>query len=1084
MTEKSGPTRRSPILLHRPGLLVGFLLICVLVGVALRAPFIDRAFWNLDEGVTFTIAQQLVEGDVLYRDAVDHRGPLVPYLKAALLAVTGKWNFAAVRLVGAALLGLWAFGLYRLAARLGDERSGIAAAFMFTMLAFAVQGPREAMALHTEWFMQGFSLLGFLVFARHWRQPKMGWSILTGVFFGLAALSKQPGLLDFGVLLVLQILLIFLGPPEGGKGWRALAGSVVGLALPFGAAWIYFATQGAADAFRWYAWTYNATIYVPEIPLAERLRALSLPFDVMGEHVPVLLITALLALPGLLVTAGRSLRRSVDGTRTVPILEWLILGWLAAGWIACGLSGRTFAHYVVHLVPATSLAAGWLLARLWPHPTSTSFAIWPRRLLVLAVGGFVSAHAAVVFRGIDDVADPAADPLREFAEQFSHPDDRWFVWGYYPEVYGWVQRLPATRFNYANFLTGLIPWTNTDAKIDTTYAVAPDAWEQLAEDLQRTPPAVIVSSTARYYGKYPLLDQLWIRRWLPDRYAEVSTGSLGRTGFRSYVRLDQNGPTVNDLELPSSATLPLPYVRLEDDSLTDPLIRIEPTEHIATPATVAVVAGEQILRRINLPAAGPTLPSFLIPFTELEQRGQDTLGLVIADASGIRRSPSVPVARRFDLDQTAFLQEPRLRTGHGSVPALQRHGNWHAEQHDGRWGWRNDGDGSLTFVLQPGQQRLQFRWRGDARPRLSAITESSADGDGQSVVPFELKMVTADRLSLTFQSFHTPRLVNLAAPADGSPIWIGDIVADAIGPVLHLGRESILPLHSEIGVGGVPSSEDQDRWFMHAPARVHYPLRPGLTGVIMRYGFIDDTWYRPPTPPTTGAEFRIEHLYPNGAREVLFSRYMNPVHIEHDRGPQEVELALTRRDEGELHFVIDEGEFDQRSGDWTFLANGRLLGPGPDITLPDGHVLSARSGTFGRGDIIHTRTPEGWWDAHAPSRLVYDYPAELASLTVRFAFKSGAWQDRQSPHITDGIELVVERLAADGTTQTLHRSAWNPAVDPEHRGLQAVQVALPVPGPGDRLLVRTTTGPAGQEEYDWTIWGPFSATLHPEPTEP
>ena len=113
-------------------LAITFACILLIGAVALRWNGLDQPHWGIDEGVTFTIGQQIAEGDVLYRDAVDHRTPLVPYLKALVFLVAGDWNIFAVRLMVALMLGLGALFVWRLARQLGNEPAGVVGAGVFT----------------------------------------------------------------------------------------------------------------------------------------------------------------------------------------------------------------------------------------------------------------------------------------------------------------------------------------------------------------------------------------------------------------------------------------------------------------------------------------------------------------------------------------------------------------------------------------------------------------------------------------------------------------------------------------------------------------------------------------------------------------------------------------------------------------------------------------------------------------------------------------------------------------------------------------------------------------------------------------
>lgn len=81
----------------RPRLLRALFALLLVAGtLAVRWPVLDRKIWNLDERSTITMAQQILDGQVLFRDAADNRTPLVPYVKALVLAVAGDWNARAI----------------------------------------------------------------------------------------------------------------------------------------------------------------------------------------------------------------------------------------------------------------------------------------------------------------------------------------------------------------------------------------------------------------------------------------------------------------------------------------------------------------------------------------------------------------------------------------------------------------------------------------------------------------------------------------------------------------------------------------------------------------------------------------------------------------------------------------------------------------------------------------------------------------------------------------------------------------------------------------------------------------------------
>ncbi len=121
-------------------------------------------------------------------------------------------------------------------------------------------------------------------------------------------------------------------------------------------------------------------------------------------------------------------------------------------------------------------------------------------------------------------------------------EDRIFVWGFNPDIYHYADRLPASRFIYCTFQTGLIPWTNTDPRIDTSYAIVPGAMETLLTDLQRQPPRFFVDSSAgphRFFGKYPVRNFPALYDWLHTHYVEVDGARFAGQGFRIYLRSDE-----------------------------------------------------------------------------------------------------------------------------------------------------------------------------------------------------------------------------------------------------------------------------------------------------------------------------------------------------------------------------------------------------------------------------------------------------------------------------------------------------------------------------------------------------------------
>ena len=93
-----------------------------------------------------------------------------------------------------------------------EEPAGVIAAVIFTWLSVGYLPAIDALTAHTGWFVIFFSSLGFWLFSESLHRSSAWLAVGSGVAFGLSGLAKQPGLLDFGVCLVILVLLAGFDP--------------------------------------------------------------------------------------------------------------------------------------------------------------------------------------------------------------------------------------------------------------------------------------------------------------------------------------------------------------------------------------------------------------------------------------------------------------------------------------------------------------------------------------------------------------------------------------------------------------------------------------------------------------------------------------------------------------------------------------------------------------------------------------------------------------------------------------------------------------------------------------------------------
>ncbi len=500
----------------------------------LRAPTFSVPLWNIDEANLAVAARMILDGDVLYRDIVDHRTPFSYYATAALFAFTGV-STTALHIFTAGLTAATAFLLFLFGRRIRNTATGLWAAFIFGALASYLLHPADAYALHTEWFLILFtSAAAWTFFNSPSTAPSFRRSLVIGALFAFAFLSKQPALLDLGVPLGTLLYLT----AQRAIPLRAAFISGCGLLLGFAAIVLpiaaLFAAIGAWPDVAFYTWSYNTLYYAPETDWVDRLVAPAGFLHSLVRTYPLAAISCVLAAAVLAVRVAQ-LRPSAS-ILAARAAEFYLLLWLATSLAAAAASGRAFEHYFIQFLPPFACLAAWLpghwSAQLRPALRYTAIPL----CLLLGISLLVTSARA------RRISPPPPDPalrVSEFIRHHSSPSDRIFVWGFNADIHLFTDRLPASRFLFCTFQTGLVPWTNLDPAIDTSYAIVPGAMDKLLADLQRTTPLFIVDCSSgphRGFAKYPLRKFPALNSFVAQHYVEIDPTRYPPQGFRLFMR--------------------------------------------------------------------------------------------------------------------------------------------------------------------------------------------------------------------------------------------------------------------------------------------------------------------------------------------------------------------------------------------------------------------------------------------------------------------------------------------------------------------------------------------------------------------
>lgn len=500
----------------------------------LRSPYFGRPAWNLDEGIHATIARNILDGGVMYRDAIDQRTPLTYYLVAAVFWIFGENNMGAVHALIAGMIVATAMGLFLLGRRWRNPAAGVWAALIFCALTTNLLYIGDTHSLSTEWFVILFTTWSAWWFWRTWEKKSFWLSAAGGAGFAAAFLSKQPGLLDFGAPLATLLFFAATGRLSFAEAVRQLAGLCTGFIALTALVFAYFWAHGALNDFYFYAWSYNLVYYGPETTGADRIQAALAGLTLVWENYPVIAVA--LGAGAVVRIFDLAQRRPSEEERAAHPAAFYLLVWALLSLVGAASAGRTYGHYYLQFLPAFALLAGGLLADCQSWLTSAT-----RKTLKALAALLLAAAAWSVVAGPlrgpwpASLGPESATDAAGFVREHSKPTDKIFVWGYYPDFYLLADRRPASRFIYCSFVTGLIPWTNTQPGRDTGYAIVPGTMDILLRELETNRPEYFVDTSlgeARKFTKYPLGKFPRLAALVAANYLEIEPARFRPHGFR------------------------------------------------------------------------------------------------------------------------------------------------------------------------------------------------------------------------------------------------------------------------------------------------------------------------------------------------------------------------------------------------------------------------------------------------------------------------------------------------------------------------------------------------------------------------
>ena len=492
--EEPAARTATPRLPVRPGQAGALLVLCLL----LRVVSLVRPCLSDDEATYAVVAREMLAGQALYRDVVDHKPPAIYLVNAATQALGGP--VGGMALLHVLLIAIvWATGLIvaAIARRYSPvTRDGPVLAAVMWIVFTTTLVDTDSLAANCELLMMLPLVASFAVFlkASEGAGGQLRGMFGAGVLVGIAMLFKYQAGVQLPVYACAWLVLRHRAARSLVPGLAALA---VGVAPPIAGAALWLASLDALPS-GWFWFRFNFSY----ISAGSR--------TTMLEHMVVRGGFVIVAAAPLYAFAARAVRRRSD---CLPATHWLVLGWLAVSAAAVMVGGRFFGHYFHQLTAPLAVLAGPAIAGRWAR----------RRGLVVAMLAIPAGAFLVLGAAHDRLMRMAGQPDPDYASVVAWLDasaprsEAICIWGNSPVLYFEAERPLGCRFVFANYLTGLSPATatQTDPVVDASMNIVPEAWDMLEVDLATRRPMFILDGSpgnVDFYGKWP-----------PDRFPRLAS---------------------------------------------------------------------------------------------------------------------------------------------------------------------------------------------------------------------------------------------------------------------------------------------------------------------------------------------------------------------------------------------------------------------------------------------------------------------------------------------------------------------------------------------------------------------------------
>src|SRR5207249_10048656 len=170
----------------------------ILLTVAIRLPSLSHPQPIDSEAMYSVVANEIVDGDRPYADAVERKPPLLFWTYAAIFKIAGKFNWKALHIVALVWTLCAMAGLYVIGCELFDGNTGLIAALFYSL--FQPWWTWKNLSFDSEMLMNLPIILAWAIAFRRSSSRLRSELFVAGVLLGAAFMLEQPAAIAGGAL--------------------------------------------------------------------------------------------------------------------------------------------------------------------------------------------------------------------------------------------------------------------------------------------------------------------------------------------------------------------------------------------------------------------------------------------------------------------------------------------------------------------------------------------------------------------------------------------------------------------------------------------------------------------------------------------------------------------------------------------------------------------------------------------------------------------------------------------------------------------------------------------------------------------